>query len=76
MPSDEETSVKAGDNKTEIGTNRMSKIHLFLSQSSSIRHHNSLPTIVQLDVTCSIDNKINLSKLIEDTIKKNHHCPI
>ena len=36
MPSDEETSVKAGDNKTEIGTNSMSKIHLL--------YHNPAPS--------------------------------
>jgi hypothetical protein len=66
MPSDEETPVKAGDKQN--WHKQYVQNTFVLSHSSSIRHHNSLPTIVQLDVTCSIDNKINLSKLIEDTI--------
>ena len=67
-PSDEETHVKAGDYKHKLGQ-IVSPNTIVLSQPSSIRHRHSLPNLVQLDVTCSIDNKINLSKLTEDTIK-------
>lgn len=72
MPSDEETTpVKVGEKKRKL-EQTVSPNTLVLSQPSPIRRRNSLPNLVQIDDTCIVDNRgntVNLSKLIEDTIR-------
>ena len=67
-PSDEETSVKAGDTKRKLEPS-VCPHTLVLSKPSSVRRRNSLPTIVPTRSHLQYRQYNNLNKLIEDTNK-------